>query len=655
MSTSLTYRGYGIVKERFTPEQLDLVRQTLTITPFLGHIESNPFKVYSESSKKLYVPKAFGLQEFGLPEEDKLYNGDDIEVPFVGSLRPEQLQPVDAFLKAANDPTRCGGIINLVCGQGKCLAKGTEIITSKGDVTKVETVVPGDFLMGDDGYPRRVVSCCRGREMMYKIRSLTCPLTSYTVNKSHILSLWNTDTQQAVDLALTTYLQLPEDKKQKLLGYKADVLAVGHTFHDDTAYEWGKDNMNLNLIRNGPLSNRLSFLRGYVETHGLDYNTFPKEIVYIIHSCGLRCDTLERDTHYPIAVEQIGCDEYFGFELEGTNRRFVLANFTVTHNTVCALNIIAQLKKKTLIVVHKDFLLNQWRERIQQFLPSASVGLIKAKVTDVEDKDIVIGSLQSLSMKDYDLAAFDGFGLMVVDECHRTGAEVFSKVYKKINTRYTLGLSATVTRKDGMSKVFKWHLGDIVYKGGQRKDTVNIDVKTFYDPCPSYSAEVLLYNGKANVSRMINNICDFKPRLEYISTCIIDVLQREPQRKVLVLSDRRKHLEDMRAALAGSVTTGFYYGGMKPDDLKESETKQVLLATFAFCAEGLDVAQLDTLVLASPKSDIIQSVGRILREKECNRVNTPLVIDIVDDFSIFRAQAAKRRKYYKSQKYNFLD
>jgi predicted helicase len=93
---------------------------------------------------------------------------------------------------------------------------------------------------------------------------------------------------------------------------------------------------------------------------------------------------------------------------------------------------------------------------------------------------------------------------------------------------------------------------------------------------------------------------------------------------------------------------------MKPEELKESETKQVLLATYAFCAEGLDVPKLDTLLLASPKSDIIQSVGRILREKPINRVNTPVIIDIIDDYSIFRAQAKKREKYYVSKKYTVL-
>ena len=138
---------------------------------------------------------------------------------------------------------------------------------------------------------------------------------------------------------------------------------------------------------------------------------------------------------------------------------------------------------------------------------------------------------------------------------------------------------------------------------------------------------------------------------------IVEILDKEPQRKILLLSDRRKHLEEIKSSLDDcdlQISNGFYYGGMKPNDLKISEEKQVLLATYAFCAEGLDVPKLDTLVLASPKSDIIQSLGRILREKEKDRLHVPLVVDFVDSFSIFPSQAAKRMKYYKSQKYDII-
>jgi len=130
--------------------------------------------------------------------------------------------------------------------------------------------------------------------------------------------------------------------------------------------------------------------------------------------------------------------------------------------TVMGLKIIAELKKKTLVIVHKEFLLQQWTERIEQFLPNAKVGKIQGKIIDVEGKDIVIGMLQSLSMKTYPTTLFQQFGLTIIDEAHHIAAEVFSNALFKIVTKYMLGLSATMERKDKLTFVFKKFIGEVV-------------------------------------------------------------------------------------------------------------------------------------------------------------------------------------------------
>ena len=121
--------------------------------------------------------------------------------------------------------------------------------------------------------------------------------------------------------------------------------------------------------------------------------------------------------------------------------------------TVMALKILSELGVKTLVIVHKGFLLNQWVERIEQFLPGARVGRIQGQVLDIEDKDIVIGMLQSLSMKDYPDDMFSSFGLTIVDEVHHIAAEVFVRSLFKIVTKYigVIGHNA----KGGLTKVFK--------------------------------------------------------------------------------------------------------------------------------------------------------------------------------------------------------
>jgi len=138
--------------------------------------------------------------------------------------------------------------------------------------------------------------------------------------------------------------------------------------------------------------------------------------------------------------------------------------------TVISIYILSKIKKKTFIIVHKEFLMNQWIERIQQFLPKARIGKIQGPIIDIDNKDIVIGMLQSLSMKEYPSSVFDSFGLTIIDEVHHISSEVFSKSLFKLVTKYMLGLSATMNRKDGTTHVFKMFLGNVVYKGEREED-----------------------------------------------------------------------------------------------------------------------------------------------------------------------------------------
>lgn len=322
-----------------------------------------------------------------------------------------------------------------------------------------------------------------------------------------------------------------------------------------------------------------------------------------------------------------------------------------------ALHLIVELGVKTMVIVHKDFLLNQWRDRIAEFIPAARVGIIKAKKIEVDDMDVVLASVQSLSMKDYDDdVIFKGIGFMIVDETHRIGSEVFSRALNKHVFRYSLGISATVQRKDGMTKAIVHFLGDILFKGKRREDDVLVVQKRFEDESPVYRREERIgASGNPNVSRMINNITEFPPRNRAIVDSIKYAIDKEPGRRVLILSDRKAQLSALKEGLdAMGITAGFYIGGMKPAALAESETKQVMCATFSFAAEGMDVPHLDTLVLASPKSDIEQSVGRILRLKAEHRERKPIVIDFVDTFSLFDRQGGKRRSFYLKFKYRIF-
>ena len=318
--------------------------------------------------------------------------------------------------------------------------------------------------------------------------------------------------------------------------------------------------------------------------------------------------------------------------------------------TVLALYLISLLQKKTIVVVHKDFLMTQWRDRILQFLPTARIGKIQQDTIDIENKDIVLAMVQSLSMKEYEPQVFSSFGFAIFDECHHLGAEVFSRSMSKVASKYMLGLSATPNRKDGLRKVFEWYIGPMVYSTkDQNKDYIETRIYEYYNETEEYCKEELLYNQKQCLPRMINNVCNFKDRFDFINRLI--KIEYEKGRKILVLCDRRGYLDNtMKHFNQNQKCAGLYVGGMKPNELRDSQKKDIILGTFSMASEGMDIPKLNTIILASPKSDVVQSIGRILREKAETRKYHPLVIDIRDthpNLSMFGKQCDKRIAYYK--------
>ena len=321
--------------------------------------------------------------------------------------------------------------------------------------------------------------------------------------------------------------------------------------------------------------------------------------------------------------------------------------------TVIALNIIAQLQKKTLVIVHKNFLVTQWVERIEQFLPGARIGKIQGQTIDIENKDIVVGMLQSLSMKQYPPEVFESFGLTIVDETHHIAAEVFVRSLFQVVTKNVLGLSATMQRKDGLTKVFKMFLGDIIYSEKREgTDQVLVRSMVYSTDDADFNRIKLDYRGNPQYSTMITKLCTFNHRSEFIIKVIIQLLKEKTNEQIMILAHNRNLLTYLHDAIESRniATVGYYVGGMKEKDLKETESKKIVVATYSMAAEALDIKTLTTLVLATPKTDVTQAVGRILRVKH----KQPLVVDIVDRHEIFIRQWKKREKFYKSNNYKIV-
>jgi superfamily II DNA or RNA helicase len=350
-----------------------------------------------------------------------------------------------------------------------------------------------------------------------------------------------------------------------------------------------------------------------------------------------------------IKLEKVGIDDYYGFEIDG-NRRFVLGDCTVTHNTIMALKIISILSTKTLILVHKEFLMNQWIERMTDFIPSARIGKIQGKVFDIENKDVVIGMIQSLYDKDYAPDAFSSFGLTVIDEVHRIGSEQFSRTLFKTITPYMLGISATVDRKDKLTRILYMFIGNKIYEESREDcDPVCVRAIQYISTDPEFNATELDFRGNTKYSTMIVKLCAFGPRSDFIIRVLGDLLDEHPDNQIMILCHNKSLLTYLYDAInyRELASVGYYIGGMKQVKLQETETKKIVLATYAMAAEALDIKSLTTLVMVTPKTDIIQSVGRILRVKHKH----PVVVDIVDMHDNFQKQWIQRRRFYKKCNY----
>ena len=321
--------------------------------------------------------------------------------------------------------------------------------------------------------------------------------------------------------------------------------------------------------------------------------------------------------------------------------------------TVCAIYIASRLRVPTLVVVHNTFLRDQWIDRVKGFLPNARIGRVQADVCDVADKDIVIVMLQTLSMKELNVDLFKPIGLVIVDECHHIASEVFVQALPKVTSRYMLGLSATPDRKDKLMYAIHWFLGPLLYKSdtGDSVDTqVSVEVYEYHNEDPEFNEVVVSSQGMVSVPIMVNKLTACEDRTRWLCGILEDI--SEGGRQVLVLSDRVQHCLDILAGLPEELreTACILSTSVKAELRAEyCKTKAILIATYTMCREGFDVPSLNTLLMATPRPDIDQIVGRILRVEKKGRAVHPLIVDIVDPQ--FKRQFGMRNSLYRKRQY----
>ncbi len=321
--------------------------------------------------------------------------------------------------------------------------------------------------------------------------------------------------------------------------------------------------------------------------------------------------------------------------------------------TIIGLELIARRKLPALILVHRKQIFDQWVERIQEFLgiPRAHIGQYSG-ITKKIGNQITVGLLQSLARKK-DLSEFKSeFGTILVDECHHIPASTFRGVVAQLNAHYLYGLTATPKRKHNDEKLIYVYIGDIV----ARIEATNF--KPVPSP-PSQSLEVVVRGTELAIPfKFTTDLFQLLAKVICFDTArnklIVDDILKEASggKKVLVLSERKEHLEILNLYLKGKCETIVISGDDSPH-ARQSKVKQiedghyqVILSTGQFFGEGVDIRGTSCLILAFPFSfegKLVQYIGR-LRDIGDQR----LLIDYRDKkIPFLERQFKHRERYYR--------
>ncbi len=340
------------------------------------------------------------------------------------------------------------------------------------------------------------------------------------------------------------------------------------------------------------------------------------------------------------------------FQKEGPGCGALLEADCGTGKTFQGIEIARRLGRRTAVVVNKGDLQAQFVDRIRQYCPQATVGIVRRDQIDT-DRDFVIFMAQSIGR--YPSEVFQSFGLLIVDECHHWVAETLSKTLAKFPARCVLGLTATPERRDGCGYALPYFFGPTTVR--MKRVGQCVQVKIIKISCGK-AVEIYGRHGKPILPTTITMMTEDDARNERIVETVLNL--RADGRYIIVLGERRKHLTMLRDVLKDRAPcpVGLYVGetSKKRIAVRDAEKDSpILLATVRMAEEGLDIARLDCLVLITPKSSITQAVGRILRSHPEKKL-PPLVVDFYDTYAggAIHGMARARRRYYEANKFSIL-
>lgn len=296
--------------------------------------------------------------------------------------------------------------------------------------------------------------------------------------------------------------------------------------------------------------------------------------------------------------------------------------------TCTSINMAISIGFRTLIIVNKIVLINQWKDSIIKFCPEALIQIVSPK-SKLVDADFYI--VNAINVPKLHRTFFNQIGTVIVDELHLIMAESLSKSLMNVFPRYLLGLSATPYRPDSLDKLIDIYFGSgKVHRKLWREHQV-YKVRTNFKP------EIQLNsNGKMNWSALIDDQANNYERNELI----VKLILLYSDRNFLVLVKRISQGEYILNRL---LEYGEDATSLLGDNQKFNRESRILIATGQKCGTGFDHDKLDTLVLASDFEEyFVQYLGRIFRKKE----SQPIVYDFVDKNGILEKHFKTRKEIY---------
>ncbi len=392
------------------------------------------------------------------------------------------------------------------------------------------------------------------------------------------------------------------------------------------------------------------------------------EAVSLLRSNGIRANIEDcRESGAHVELNFLGTlkpEQSLALEAVIEHECGVLAAGTAFGKTVVAAAAIAKRGRSTLVLVHRQELLAQWRERLKTFLSidASEIGTIgggRRKPTGRID----VALMQSLVRKGVVSDAIEGYGHLIVDECHHISAATFEQIARRSKARFVLGLSATVSRKDGHHPIIFMQCGPVRYRVDLRTQAAQRgfahlvkERRTGFDLPPE------LQNVSPTMPSIFAALAKDVQRNRLIVDDVLEALERK--RNPLVLTERRDHLEYLAECFKGAAKNiTVLRGGMSAKQRRAAESsrsapekeERLILATGKYLGEGFDDARLDTLFIAMPiawKGTLAQYVGRLHREHPGKR--EVVVYDYVDaEVPVLARMAAKRQAGYRALGYRF--